>query len=372
MRRNFLFSLLAIPAFVLFACSSEKKNDAAEVANKPDSLKYKGATLNILCWEGYADEKFTKAFADKYGVTVKGTYFGSSDELVSKLQGGGGASYDIISPSCDVASYIVDAGLVQPIDPTKIAEFNNLSELLRNMSDVKRGNDVYGMPFTWGPDYLVYNADEIKEEPKSWNLFFDAKYKGKISVWDDISNIYLMGQILGFDKTDKAALYNMNDEQLKQVKEKLMKLKPQIRKFWATAGELDNLFKNKEVVAAVGWPITPATLNKQGMNLKAVIPQEGATGWIDRLMITKNSPNKELAMLYLDFISKPENMAKVAEVTTYSIAHGGAKQFMSPELQELTYINNMTYYHERLNFWQYVKERKKYNELWNEVKSGVQ
>jgi len=376
MRKNFLgFAAILSLFFGLISCGEQKpaestNTDSTAVANEDPATKFKGKTLNILCWEGYADEKFTKAFADKYGVTVKGTYFGSSDELVSKLQAGGGAAYDIISPSSDVASYVIEAGLVQPVDISKVSKFNELSELLRNMTDVKRGEEVYGVPFTWGPDYLVYNADKIKEEPTSWNIFFDPKMKGKVSVWDDISNIYLMGQILGYDKTDKSVLYNMTDAQLADAKKKLIALKPQLRKFWATAGELDNMMKNGEVWVAVGWPITPATLNKQGMNIKTVIPQEGATGWIDRLMITKDAANKELAELYLDFITQPENMAKVAEVTNYSIANPNAAQFMTPELKAITYVENMTYYHEKLNFWQYVKERKKYNEIWNEIKAA--
>jgi putative spermidine/putrescine transport system substrate-binding protein/spermidine/putrescine transport system substrate-binding protein len=372
MKKQFLsWAAVAFTLLTLASCGSGTKTDGSNTSASADNTadKFKGKTLNILCWEGYADEAFTKAFADKYGCTVKGTYFGSSDELVSKLQSGGGAAYDLVSPSSDVASYLIEAGLVQPVDVKKITAFDSLSPLLRDMTDVRRGNDVYGVPFTWGPDYLVYNADKVKQEPKSWNVFFEPRYKGKVSLWDDISNLYLMGQIMGYDKADKSALYNMNDQQLAQVKKKLIALKPQIRKFWATAGELDQMMKNGEVWMAVGWPLTPATLNAQGMNIKAVIPQEGATGWIDRLMITKDAANKELAELYLDFITQPENMAGVAKVTNYSIANPGAARFMDKSLQDLTYVNNMGYYHERLNFWQYVKERKKYNEIWNEIKS---
>ncbi|MCK9905790.1 hypothetical protein MXD63_38100, partial [Frankia sp. Cpl3] len=63
--------------------------------------KFKGQTLSLLTWEGYADPKFTKGFEEKYGVKVNPTYFGSSDELIAKLKAGGGSTYDIISPSSD-------------------------------------------------------------------------------------------------------------------------------------------------------------------------------------------------------------------------------------------------------------------------------
>lgn len=352
---------------LLGACKEERPVERPQPADP--LAKYRGKTLNLLTWEGYADPRFTRGFEEKYGVTVKGTYFGSSDELVAKLKSSG-AAYDVVSPSSDVAASLVHAGLVAPLDVSRIGSYPELAPALRDMKDVQHDGKVYGVPFTWGPDYLVYDADVIKEEPRSWKIFFDPRYKGKVSLWDDISNLYLMGQVLGFDRTDPAALYNLTDAQLDQVKQQLVKLKPQVRKYWATAGELNDLFKNKEVVVAVGWPLTPQTLNKEGRNIKATIPQEGATGWIDRLMISAASENRELAHLYLDYVTQPRPMALVAEVTGYSIANARAAQFMSPELQQATFVNDFDTYFKRLNFWQQVKNRKRYNELWNEVKGG--
>lgn len=332
------------------------------------ATKFKGKTLNLYTWEGYADPKFIKGFEEKYGVTVKGSYFGTSDELVAKLKASKGV-YDIISPSTDVAHTLVETGLVEPVDVSKISTYGDLVQQLRELKDDKKDGKTYGVPFTWGPDYLIYDADVVKEEPKSWSVLWDARYKGKIAIWDDVSNIYVAGQLMGLDKTDPAALYNMTDDQLAEAKKKLIELKPQVRKFWATGGELNDLFKNKEVVLALGWPLTPATLNKEGRNLRSVIPQEGATGWIDRLMIVADSPNKELAHLYLDYATQPKTQALVAEVTNYNVANPKAAEHMSDDLKKMvmTGVDDMF---KRLNFWQHVKERKKYNELWNEVKAA--
>lgn len=372
--RWFLWLGLAFSALFLFACTQEKEPapaaaGSAKPAAAPDpATRFKGKTLNLLVWEGYSDPKFVKGFEDKYGVTVKGTYFGTSDELVAKLKSSKGV-YDVVSPSTDVATTLIESNLIAPVDTTKISSYNDFVPVLRDMKDVQKNGKTYGVPFTWGPDYLIYDADVIKEEPKSWSIFFDPKYKGKVSVWDDVSNLYLVGQMLGLDKTDPGALYNMTDEQLAQVKKKLVELRPQVRKYWATAGELNDLFKNKEVVVAVGWPLTVATLNKEGRNLKAVIPEEGATGWIDRLMIVEGSPNKDLAEAYLDYVTSPKAMALVAEATNYNISNPKAAEHMSEDLKKVAMKDVDTYF-KRLNFWQHVKNRKGYNELWNEVKSA--
>ena len=372
--RWFLWLGLLFSALVLFACTPDKPAPAAEGSAKPagtppdPATRFKGKTLNLLVWEGYSDPKFVKGFEDKYGVTVKGTYFGTSDELVAKLKSSKGV-YDVVSPSTDVATTLIESNLIAPVDTTKISSYGDFVPVLRDMKDVQKNGKTYGVPFTWGPDYLIYDADVIKEEPKSWAVFFDAKYKGKVSIWDDVSNLYLIGQLLGFDKTDPGALYNMSDEQLGQVKKKLVELRPQVRKYWATAGELNDLFKNKEVVVAVGWPLTVATLNKEGRNLKAVIPEEGATGWIDRLMIVADSQNKDLAEAYLDYVTQPKSMALVAEATNYNISNPKAGDHMSEDLKKIAMKDVDTYF-KRLNFWQHIKNRKGYNELWNEVKSA--
>jgi len=70
-----------------------------------------GGELNFMVWEGYTDTLFTKPFEEACGVKVNATYMGSSDDLVAKLRAGGAETIDLISPSSDAATAIVDAGL---------------------------------------------------------------------------------------------------------------------------------------------------------------------------------------------------------------------------------------------------------------------
>ena len=82
------------------------------------------------------------------------------------------------------------------------------------------------------------------------------------------------------------------------MKKKLLELKPNIRKIWATGGELTNLFQNHEIVAAMGWPLMTNQLKKAGFPIGETIPKENTTGWIDHMMITAGSQNKELAISF--------------------------------------------------------------------------
>ncbi len=256
----------------------------------------KTPTLNLLVWEGYADPSFVQGFEEKYHCKISASYMGSSDELVAKLRGGSAGNYDVISPSSDVATSIAAAGLALPLDLSQIPSYGQLSPQLTSLPLVRIKGQVYGVPFMWGPDPLIYDTTVFPKPPESWTVFWDPKYRGKISVWDDLSTIYMAAQVLGYDKPDPSQLYNLTDEQLDAVKKKLLELKPNIRKMWSTGGELTNLFQNHEVVAAMGWPLMTNQLRKINFPVGETIPKENTTGWIDHLMITAGSENKELAL----------------------------------------------------------------------------
>src|SRR5499427_825886 len=222
----------------------------------------KTPTLNLLVWEGYADPSYVKAFEDANHCKVTASYMGSSDDLVSKLRGGSAGTYDVISPSSDVANMIVTAGLAAPLDLSRTPSYGQLSPQLASLSLVRAQGKVFGVPFMWGPDPLIYDTSVFAQAPDSWSVLWDPKLKGKVSVWDDLSTVYMAAQILGYDQPDPSHLYNLTDEELAAVKKKLIELKPNVRKIWSTGGELTNLFQNHEIVLAMGWPLNTNDLKK--------------------------------------------------------------------------------------------------------------
>jgi putative spermidine/putrescine transport system substrate-binding protein/spermidine/putrescine transport system substrate-binding protein len=222
----------------------------------------------------------------------------------------------------------------------------------------------------WGPNPLLYDTTAFDKDPDSWTLFWDPKYKGKLSVWDDLSTVYMAAQVLGYDKPDPAQLYNLNDDQLAAVKEKLVALKPNIRKIWSTGGELTNLFENHEVIAAMGWPLMTNQLKAANFPIAETIPRENTTGWIDHLMITKASSHKELAYAFLNYMIQAQTQKEVSDITHYTPANPGAAQYMSAEEKKGLHLDDPDAYMKRIYFWQDVPRRAKYIEIWNEVKAA--
>jgi len=334
------------------------------------SCAKKTPTLNLLVWEGYADPSFVKGFEEQCKCKVAASYMGSSDELVAKLRGGSAGNYDVISPSSDVATMISTAGLAAPLDLSNIPSYGQLSPRLTSLQLVRANGNVYGVPFTWGPNPLIYDTQAFAQAPDSWNVLWDPKLKGKVSVWDELSTIYMAAQVLGYDKPDPSQLYNLSDEQLESVKKKLLELKPNIRKMWSTGGELTNLFQNHEIVVAMGWPLNTAELRKSNFPVGETIPKENTTGWIDHLMITAGSENKELAYQFLEYMEQAKTQKAVADVTHYVPANPQAGTFMTEPERKLLHLDDVDSYQKRIYFWQDVPRRPKYNEIWNEVKAA--
>ena len=327
-------------------------------------------SLSLLRWEGYSDDNAVHDFEVSYNCKIHSSFMGSSDELVAKLRGGSASNYDVISPSSDVAASIARTGLAAPLDLSKLPSYSQLSAKLRDLPLVKANGQVYGVPFMWGPNPLLYDTTAFAQPPDSWAIFWNPKYKAKVSVWDDLSTVYMAAQILGYDKPDPSHLYNLSDDELATVKKKLIELKPNIRKIWSTGGELTNLFQNHEIVLAMGWPLNTNDLRKANFPIAEVIPKENTTGWIDHLMITAASSHKELAQAFLEYMIEAKTQKLVTDRTHYTPANPGAAQFLTADEIKSLHLDNPDAYMQRIYFWQDVPRRAKYNEIWNEVKAA--
>jgi spermidine/putrescine-binding protein len=353
MLRKSIFALFAV-FLILFTASCAKKTP----------------TLNLIGWEGYADPSYVKAFEEANHCKVSASYMGSSDELVAKLRGGSSGNYDVISPSSDVATMIATTGLAAPLDLGKLPSYSQLSPQLTSLSLVRVKGEVYGVPFMWGPDPMIYDTSAFPTPPESWSVMWDPKLKGKVSVWDDLSTVYMAAQLLGYDQPDPSHLYNLSDEELDKVKQKLIELKPNIRKIWSTGGELTNLFQNHEIVIAMGWPLMTNQLRQANFPIGETIPKENTTGWIDHLMISKGSPNKDLAYAFLEYMIQPQTQKRITDITHYTPANPSAAQFMTDAEKKGLHLDDPDAYMQRIYFWQDVPRRAQYIEIWNEVKAA--
>ena len=102
---------------------------------------------------------------------------------------------------------------------------------------------VYGVPWMYGPNFLMYNTDVVKPAPTSWDVVFettlngqDNPYKGKITAYDfpiyiADAAMYLMAHQPDLGITDP---YALTEDQLNAAIELLKQQSTLIDKYWAS------------------------------------------------------------------------------------------------------------------------------------------
>jgi len=323
-------------------------------------------SVSVLTWEGYADDSFAKPFEKETGCKVSATYVGSNDEFVAKVLAGGGA-YDLVSPSNDTTLRLIDAGAVEEIDVARVPNMQRFFDMFLKASWNIKDGKVYGVPHGWGIMRIVADTEATGgKTPDSLAFLWDASMKGKVSIWDDVEAIYTASRYLGFKNT-----YALDDAQLEKVKEALLKLKPNIRKYWTTTGEMGALMASNEVAAGNSWETTLVDLWKANRKAVDVLPKEGRSAWSDSWMIVKGGGKNECTYKWLDYTASAKTQALAHAVTGFGYSNRDIVNELSGDVKaryeqlQLSDPNILT----TLDWWQPVERRAKYLEIWTQVKA---
>lgn len=352
-RKALLGTILASAAAIGMACLT-----AAPAAAE--------GQLTLLVWEGYADKSFVEPFEKETSCKVNPVYVGSNDEIVSKVMSGGGAA-DLISPSNDTTMRLINADAVAPIDTSKVPNMADFFEQFKQPSWLVKDGQTYGVPYGWGIIRIIADAKAVDPKTDTLEFLWDPKYAGKISVWDDIETVYMAGRLLGVKD-----VYNMTDEELEKVKAKLIEMKPNVRKYWFTTGEMGSLMAANEVVAGNSWESTLVELRKAGRDIADINPKEGRGGWSDSWMVVKGAESNPCVYQWLDYVSSPKAQALAHAVTGFGYSNmklaGELDEATRKVYQELGMDNPDNL--KGVNWWQPVERRAKYLEIWNQVKAA--
>jgi putative spermidine/putrescine transport system substrate-binding protein len=267
--------------------------------------------LNLIAWEGYTQPQWVKPFTKATGCKVRAKYGGSSDEMVTLMRTG---QYDAVSASGDASLRLIVGKDVRPIDPKLIPDYNNFIPALKSPPHNTVKGVHYGISLQWGPNTLLYNTKKVKPKPTSWAILYSSKYKGKITVPD--IPIQIADAALYLSKT-KPGLgikdpYELNDAQFKAAVDLLKKQRPLVKKYWLTAGDEIDLFKNGGAVVGASWPYQTNTLKAAKAPVSDLIPKEGATGWADTWMISSKAKHPNCAVSWIKWVSTPKVQAQQA------------------------------------------------------------
>jgi len=296
-----------------------------QAAEMPKALGAGEGRLDIVAWPGYIERgesdkayDWVSGFEKETGCKVSVKTAATSDEMVSLMTKGG---YDLVTASGDASLRLIAGKRVQPINTALIPNWKNIDPRLQNGGWYVVDKQVYGTPYQWGPNVLLYNTNTFKQAPTSWSVVFEPQdlpdgkpNKGRVQAYD--GPIYIADAAL-YLKSAKPELgikdpYELNEAQYKAVLELLRQQQPLIHRYWHDATVQMSDVKNEGVVASSSWGYMVNGLKAENQPVASTIPKEGATGWADTTMLHSEAKHPNCAYKWMDWSLQPKVQGDVA------------------------------------------------------------
>jgi putative spermidine/putrescine transport system substrate-binding protein len=322
-------AVLATVALVGAACGKGGGSSSPTVFN---SVGQTEGELNLIAWAGYVESgendpnfDWVTPFQDQTGCKVKVTYADTSPQMVTLMRQGGGKVYDGVSASGNASNILIAHGDVAAIDVEKLIPDYDSSVMKSLQAPGHNTVDGvhYGVPYMWGPNFLMYATDSVTPAPTSWNVVFEPTidnqpnpYVGKITAYND--SIYIADAALYLKAHDTSLgiddPYELTSAQLDAAVALLQKQHPMVSKYWAAYSDEVDGFESGAMVVGTAWPLNQATLVSDGkVKVASVTPSEGVTGWADTWMMSSHAPHPNCMLKWMQYTMQPGVQTKVAE-----------------------------------------------------------
>jgi spermidine/putrescine transport system substrate-binding protein len=301
--------------------ATQATGDWSRVINKSSG------TLAMYTWGDYDDPELVGALAESsLGVKMKVDYFGSNEDLITKLAAGGGSSsgFDIVVPTGPYIVQMVEKGLIQKFDKTLLPNMVNVDPAF--LSQAWDKNNDYSVCKNWGTAGFFYDTTKIKKELNTWQDFFDAcmgEASGQCSMIDAAPNYagpYFWANGIDWNTEDKASL---------DAAEKFLvdELAPHVKAF-------DSYPSTKLAEGAYSLSMAWNGDARQAYfrikdaggtpeNWRWVLGAPDTELFMDTFCIAAGSPNTEAAHAWINWILIPENSIMDLEYHGY---HTGMKE----------------------------------------------
>ncbi|WP_237152149.1 polyamine ABC transporter substrate-binding protein [Oryzibacter oryziterrae] len=296
--------------------------------------------VNVFNWSDYIDQSVLDDFTKETGIKVVYDVFDSNDILETKLLAGG-TGYDVVVPSAEFLARQIQAGVFQKLDKSKLPNLVNVwPDVAERLAVYDPGNE-YAVNYMWGTTGIGYNPDKIKAiDPNapvdSWKILFDpetvAKFKScGIYVLDAPEELIPAAlNYLGKDPNSK------DSADIEAAGELLKSIAPNIQKF--NSSEYINALANGDICLAVGYSgdvlqaRNRAAEAKNGVTVAYSVPKEGAKLFFDNMAIPADAPHPEEALAFINFILKPEEIAKSSNYVSYANGNLASQKFIDPAI----------------------------------------
>jgi putative spermidine/putrescine transport system substrate-binding protein len=204
-----------------------------------------------------------------------------------------------------------------------IPSYKNIDPRLQKSPWHFENNTHYGVPYQWGWNVLMYNTKVFGDKkPNSWSVVFEEQTlpdgkcnKGRVQAFDGPiyiadAAVYLMATRPELGITNP---YSLDTEQFDAAISLLEQQKELVGEYWSDYARTVGNFVSGTTAVGSAWQVILSLAERQGGNVAAIKPKEGATGWSDTWMIAKGSSHVNCAYMWLDHVISPEVNAAASE-----------------------------------------------------------
>ena len=295
--------------------------------------------LNVYNWSDYVAEDTIANFEAETGIKVNYDVYDNNEIVDAKLLAGS-SGYDIVVPSGNFLERQIMAGLILPLDKSKLTNLGNLDPAVMTSAAAQDPDNAHGIPYMLNTIGLGYNKAKVAEAlgtdaaPTSWDLLFDPATVGKlagcgVAVMDSPSEV--MGaalHYLGLDPNSES------EEDLAKAEALMVSIKPSIRYFHSSQ-YIDDL-GNGDICLAMGYSgdmFIAADNAAEGTEVGYLIPEEGAPTLFDFLAIPIDAPHPENAHKFIDYILQPQVVADITNAVFYANPNPASLEFVDEEVK---------------------------------------
>ncbi|MBB3592451.1 putrescine transport system substrate-binding protein [Rhizobium sp. BK529] len=298
--------------------------------------------VNVYNWSDYIDNSILEDFTKETGIKVVYDTFDSNETVETKLLAGG-TGYDVVVPTADFLQRQIQAGVFQKLDKSKLPNLSNMWDVIQQRTGEYDPGNEYAVDYMWGTDGIGYNVKKVAEilgpdVKPGLEVIFDPKVAEKfkdcgIYVLDTPKDVMTTAlRYLGLDPN------STKPEDFKKVEDLLTAVRPYIRKFHSS--EYINALANGDICIAFGYSgdmlqaRDRASEANNGVEVNYSIPKQGAQMWFDMMAIPADSKHVAEAHEFLNYMMKPEVIAKASDFTFYANGNKASQQFVSKDVLE--------------------------------------
>ncbi len=275
----------------------------------------------VFTWSGYEEEGFHGQYNAKFGESPNYSFFGDEEEAFAKMRAG--FKPDIVMPCSYKIPKWRDAGIIQPIDETRLSHWGDIIPSLKNIEGIVEGGKRWWVCQDWAQTSITYRTDLVDIEEESWGLLWDERYRGRMAMIDSLIDGVMVAAIYG----GAADPFNMTDAEVAMTKDLLKKQLPLLRYYSNSMTDVQQALASGELVAAVTWNDSALTLTNDGLPVRFMEPKEGAMTWTCGLCMMSSIDASKVDRAYevIDAYLAPE--AGQYEITEWGYGHANAKAF---------------------------------------------